>query len=253
MWRASAGDLYCFWARRALRTGWGAGAPAGPGAECYVEVPTLLNWLAPRPPERVLCCGRVPSVTPGYVATRCGVSVFVVGWWGDSAAALEPGRLCFLEADAAVLPLAHGTLDAALVMSGVEHLADDASALREVARALRPGGAVGLSVPFATEASEGREREAAHGRPFEAGRPGFERIYDWHGVAERLIRPSGLRLEGRAIYSWPARGGGPAGRLRSAPLGLAALWEAGQARVVAPEYLVPGEHAVCCLLLRRVE
>ena len=60
---------------------------------------------------------------------------------------LELGiRTCFLLADGAVLPFADGQFDMVVCNCVLEHIADDGAALAAIARSLRPGGILYLSV-----------------------------------------------------------------------------------------------------------
>ena len=56
-------------------------------------------------------------------------------------------ELTFLQGDAQALPVPDGCADAVVMLDIVEHLADPRAALAEAHRALRPGGAIILSVP----------------------------------------------------------------------------------------------------------
>ena len=51
----------------------------------------------------------------------------------------------FVEGDAQALPFADGSFDAILMSDVIEHIPDDAQAMREVVRVLRPGGRFVLS------------------------------------------------------------------------------------------------------------
>ncbi|MBI4505946.1 MAG: class I SAM-dependent methyltransferase [Chloroflexi bacterium] len=332
---ASAFDLYRFRARLRLRLGGRGPVLTMLSAERYVEVPTLLGWLAPRPSERLLDCGSARSVAPAYVAARYGAAVYAVDRWAEVAeqsqiaatldravadgegAGHEPSLLRRIlrrpgaeaipelaaasphgegttgarpaqaggdargrvrpeehreggswrgvasasrpavrpvQADLTALPFPGGMFDAALAVSTVEHVADDGAALRELARVLRPGGALALSVPFGTQARDLWRDEQVYDRVPASGPVFFQRVYDWPAVEARLIGPSGLRLEGRVIYAWHPRDVTLGDRARGFPLrGLAQLWRGCRAIVTTPEHLHPDESAVCCLLLRRAE
>jgi len=65
-------------------------------------------------------------------------------WTIDLRAAVVP----HIVADVAALPLRGGAVDRIVVLEVLEYVADPAAALREIHRALRPGGDVVISVPF---------------------------------------------------------------------------------------------------------
>jgi SAM-dependent methyltransferase len=58
-----------------------------------------------------------------------------------------PARAAAVAADATRLPFPDGWFDAVIVAEILEHVPDDARALREVARVLRPGGVIAVTVP----------------------------------------------------------------------------------------------------------
>jgi SAM-dependent methyltransferase len=88
-------------------------------------------------------------------------------------------------------------------ISVLEHVADedgtpgDSEAIREIARVLRPGGVVTLTVPFD---ANGFHEEYVEGDVYERAASNgqgtfYQRHYDAAAVQERLIGPSGLECE----------------------------------------------------------
>jgi len=58
-----------------------------------------------------------------------------------------PAQAAAVAADATRLPFADGSFDAVIVAEILEHVPNDAAALTEVARVLRPGGIIAVTVP----------------------------------------------------------------------------------------------------------
>jgi len=59
----------------------------------------------------------------------------------------EAGRAAALTADATSLPFADGSFDAIIAAEILEHVPNDAAAMAEIARVLRSGGSVAVTVP----------------------------------------------------------------------------------------------------------
>jgi ubiquinone/menaquinone biosynthesis C-methylase UbiE len=74
----------------------------------------------------------------------------VSGMFGAMRAAGEaapPAAAAAVAADATRLPFPDGAFDAIIAAEILEHLPDDAAAMAEIARVLRPGGTVAVTVP----------------------------------------------------------------------------------------------------------
>lgn len=86
----------------------------------------------------------------GIVLARLPMPAVAVGFEFDREALLlsrARGLTRLAQARATALPADSGCFDAVLALDVIEHLDDDAGALAEMHRVLRPGGALVLSVP----------------------------------------------------------------------------------------------------------
>lgn len=108
--------------------------------------------------------------------------------------------------DARRLTYEDASFDRIFSISVLEHIPDegDSVAMREIARVLRPGGIVALTVPFR---AVGHMDEYVAGDVFErkatATRTFFQRRYDLATLRERLIKPSGLEVTGLVPFGEP--------------------------------------------------
>jgi len=179
----------------------------------YREVALIASELAARPVRSVLDVGCAGTLFPYYVS-RLFPQARVVGIDSGENLALAPAQLArmaaradaaervrLFPADARRLPFRDGGFDAATAVSVLEHIRGDGDivAMREMARVVRPGGLIALSVPMGARAAE---QEA------DASCPYFIRRYDAGTLAERLIRAVGASSvavryfgEGRVPYS----------------------------------------------------
>jgi ubiquinone/menaquinone biosynthesis C-methylase UbiE len=108
--------------------------------------------------------------------------------------------------DARQLTYQEASFDRVYAISVLEHIPHDgdSAAMREIARVLRPGGFVTLTVPFS---GAGYREEYVRGDVYErrgTGTPTFyQRHYDEATVRARLIEPSGLRLVSQTLFGEP--------------------------------------------------
>jgi SAM-dependent methyltransferase len=109
-------------------------------------------------------------------------------------------------ADGRELPLESDSFDAAFSVSVLEHIPDDGDsrAIHELARVLRPGGLLAVTVPFSQAARDTFVRHRVYERDFGGGEPVFfERHYDHESLQRRLIGPSRLVVERLEIWGEP--------------------------------------------------
>jgi len=141
---------------------------------------SALAEVAPGRDARVVDVGCGTGIAlrefPWRTRLRCGID--------DSPIALaltrRRGVHDLVRADVATLPVASDTIDVVLALDVIEHLDDDAAALREMARALRPGGHLLLHVPAFNVLWSGKDRINHHRRRYR--RP----------TLRRLVRAAGL-------------------------------------------------------------
>jgi SAM-dependent methyltransferase len=115
----------------------------------------LLAGLELEPGEAVLdvACGpgsatRLAAVAVGPIGKVTGVdlSPAMLGIAQAKPALPDAAPIDYHEAPADRLPVADGAFDAAVCQQGLQFFPDRPAALREMARALRPGGRVGIAV-----------------------------------------------------------------------------------------------------------
>ena len=172
----------------------------------YVELPDTMRELGARPGERVLDLAS-PKLLAVVLARR-GVQVTSVD---EHEPEIERWRkltprepnLHLGVADGRRLPYADGSFDHAYSVSVLEHIPDggDVEALNELARVLRPGGRVVVTLPHALRAWDeylDRPLYADHG-PSPGGRYFFQRWYDSRRVDALVAAVPSLRLESRRV------------------------------------------------------
>jgi SAM-dependent methyltransferase len=140
-----------------------------------------------------------------FEAARRGASVIALDAGPDEVAQvratfgamIEAGELdaqhpaTAVQGDALRLPFADGTFDRVIASEVLEHIPDDVGAMRELARVLKPGGAMAVTVPrCAPEAINWVLSDEYHDTP-----GGHVRIYR-RSTLERRLRRAGLEPTG---------------------------------------------------------
>ncbi|MEI6453788.1 MAG: class I SAM-dependent methyltransferase [Actinomycetes bacterium] len=143
-----------------------------------------------------------------YEGARRGASVIaadagedeVRGVLATFAAMSEAGEINFettpvgaVQGNALSLPFPDGAFDRVICSEVLEHIPDDEGAMRELARVLRTGGTMAVTVPrFAPELVNWALSDEYHDTP-----GGHVRIYR-RGVISNRLEAAGLRIDGYA-------------------------------------------------------
>jgi SAM-dependent methyltransferase len=151
--------------------------------------------------RRHLLAREVRSLSPGRavdIGAAGGGNTRVLGDLGWLATALEYSAdgallaaerdLVSLRGDATALPFRSDSLDLAVAFDVLEHLADDASAVAEIARVLTPGATLLVAVPCDMRLWSAHDVACSH-----------YRRYDRDGVSQ-LVSGNGFDIE--RLWSW---------------------------------------------------
>jgi SAM-dependent methyltransferase len=183
----------------------------------YMEYRLALDGLAPFDGLRVLDVGspKLPALLIGQnAATELYATDIRDYFIGPTSHFLRKlghgdriGRNVHLQVqDARHLSYPDAFFDRIFSISVIEHIPNsgDSDALRELARVLKPGGMLSLTVPFHDagyyeEFVEGDvyERSAQHGGTF------YQRHYDMSSLMARVIGPSGLQVDDITWFGEP--------------------------------------------------
>ncbi len=182
-----------------------------------VELPWAAQQVTDGRPERVLDLAS-PKLLACWLAERGHGEVVATDVWDDEirrwqtlVAAVDPsrrrfGRLRLETADATELPYPDAYFDAGVSVSVIEHLADngDVAAMRELARVLRPGAALVLTLPFGAVAADVCVEHDLYGERYEGAPLFFYRRYTAATLNERLLAGGTFEVKDRVYWRKPA-------------------------------------------------
>jgi SAM-dependent methyltransferase len=159
----------------------------------------------------------IEAARTGRLAVGCDLSLEAVFAARDLARSEGiADRTLWLCCSAERLPLATGAFGTALAIAVLEHVPDDAAALRELARVLEPGGRAWVTVPHALRhvprllrgVNRRHDRRLGHLRRYEAedlGAPGLEAVeIQYTGHAVKLLQIA-VPWAGDRLWWWTER------------------------------------------------
>ncbi len=118
------------------------------------RVQTIFEWLDPQDDDRILDggCGRgfyLRFIRHVSRAELIGVELEFAYLRAAQKALSGEGRIMLVNGSLGVLPFPAGYFDKAILSEVLEHVSDDVAVLKEVARVLKPGGLIAITVPNA--------------------------------------------------------------------------------------------------------
>jgi SAM-dependent methyltransferase len=178
-----------------------------------VELPWTGRKVTAEAPKRVLDLAS-PKLLALWLAERTPAEVVATDLWPAEVErwrrlvrAADPSgsryrRLTLETADGTALPYADDSFDAAYSVSVIEHIpgTGDADAVAELARVLRPGGSLVLTVPFRTELEEEWVEHDVFGQKFEGEPLFFGRHYSSRAVEERLLANGAFEVVDEVLW-----------------------------------------------------
>lgn len=209
----TAWDFHRFRAALGLRQG-----VAGIDLERCVELPWCFNRLIERPPRRMLDVGSRNSVFPIFASWKTGASVTAIDLDPmiveqramtlrlAAKTGLDPAKVEYKRMDATRLEFDDSSFDTVTAVSMLEHIPEvggDSAALREIHRALEPGGRLLLTVPAFREYRIITAEKTVYDREYDHEPVFFERVYDEEAIEKRLLSAAPFRVIEKTFFGQP--------------------------------------------------
>ena len=164
-----------------------------------IEYPWAANHLRLAPGVKILDIGSASYnllplllASDGYLVYATDIDPRL-----EQLKAVSPGDNLVIErADATALPYKEAFFDRVSAISTIEHIPDngDSLAIRQMARVLKPGGRLVITVPFSKKYRETFVQKGVYSRGYDGEPVFYQRHYDDAAISSRLVEPSGLNL-----------------------------------------------------------
>ena len=184
--------------------------------ERCIELPLIVSRLRPmfRRPLRYLDIGSGDSILPSYLLARTDWKMTLVDKFSTLSAQTTyarkamksqawEDRFTVINDDFLSWEGSEGGFDVITLISVIEHFAGaaDSAGMAKAGQLLAPGGILIVVAPY----NEGHPREffmkgEVYGEKFEGKPVFFQRHYDRTTLEDRIITPSGLKVEERLFY-----------------------------------------------------
>lgn len=179
----------------------------------YFEIPQTYTELNPQKNEKILDLSS-PKLLAFFIAEKMGNDITATDIWKDEIKnwkELENAimgesdlrrPLILQVADGRKLKYKKNYFDKVYCISVIEHISEngDLVCMKELARVLKPGGTIVLTVPYGKKYREVWVNKNVYKNKFKGKESVFfSRTYDKKTLVKRLIKPSGLSVKKQIV------------------------------------------------------